>query len=290
MSIYLSKFVEGAMDLKDKIIFTKDNINFDKNEIKIIGILNLMPNKIDTENQLLKILNDTDERLFIKFIRLKTYQPKNISIEYLKENYYLFEDIKNELDGVIITGAPVEKLEFNEVEYIKELKEILDYIRYKGISSICICWAAQAALNHFYGIRKVVNSKKIFGVYKHKILNEDKILNGIKDGFKSPHSRYTSLIKEDLYKCTDIKIISTTEDSNEHIVKGSFNDYYIFGHSEYDKYTLKKEYLRDINSKLEIQIPYNYFINDDPNKDVILSWKETSIKLYKNWVKNIVNI
>ena len=252
---------------------------------KTIGVLNLMPNKIQTETQILSLLESTKEDLKIKFIRLNTYQPKNINDNYLIENYHLFNDIKEELDGIIVTGAPVEQLSFEEVKYIDELREIIDYSINNLKSSIFICWSAQAALNHVYGIRKTNTPQKIFGVYSHQILDNDDILNGLEIGFESPHSRHTTLLKEDVSRCNDIKVLCTTDCEKEHIIKGKFNDYYIFGHCEYDKESLKREYLRDVSLNRPIDIPINYFRNNDPDDEIIVKWDKASIRIYKNWIK-----
>lgn len=283
MSLYICKDIQGAKLLKQEGRCVNTNAKINKS-IKNIGILNLMPNKVETEVHILRLLEATNENLNIKFIRLRSHESKNTSYKYLKDNYYLFEEIKKDLDAIVITGAPIEKLDFNDVTYIKELREIFDYSKDNLKSSICICWAAQAGLNHLYGIRKTVLNEKIFGVYNHRILKEDDIFKDINQGFKSPHSRYTSLVKEDIKRCRDIKVLCSTDYEQDHIIKGKFNDYYIFGHCEYDKYCLKKEYLRDINLKLKIQVPKNYFENNNPNKDVIANWEDSSIRLYKNWI------
>jgi homoserine O-succinyltransferase len=283
MSLYICKDIQGAKLLKQegRRINIIEQIN---KSIKNIGILNLMPNKIETEVHILRLLEATNENLNIKFIRLRSHKSKNTSYKYLKDNYYLFEEIKKDLDAIVITGAPIEKLDFGDVTYIKELRDIFDYSKDNFKSSVYICWAAQAGLNHLYGIRKTVLHQKIFGVYNHKILKDDDIFKDINQGFKSPHSRYTSLVKEDIKRCKDIKVLCSTDYEEDHIIKGKFNDYYILGHCEYDKYCLKKEYLRDINLKLEMKVPKNYFENNNPNKDIIANWEDSSIRLYKNWI------
>lgn len=285
MTVTVLKNIEGAKILKSKgiEIFIKGK----KEESKNIGILNLMPDKIQTEVQLLKLLYNTKENINVSFIRLNSYTCKNTSTEYLNNNYELFDNIKDELDGIVITGAPVETLDFKEVKYIYELRYILDYCRENIKSSICICWAAQAALNHFYGIRKEVLDSKIFGVYSHDILNQDVIFKDISQGFKTPHSRHTRLIKEDLNKCNRVKVLCTTDSKEDHIIKGEFNDYYILGHCEYDRDCLKREYIRDISLNKPIDIPVNYFKDNNPENDIVATWEESSIKLYKNWVDSL---
>lgn len=285
--IRVSVGIENIEDLIKDFDNSLGQIKNIKSNSKNIGILNLMPNKIETQCQLLQLLNFTKENINVKFIKLKSYKPKNVDLDYLNINYEYFDDIKDNLDGIIITGAPVETLDFKEVKYINELNYILDYCKENIKSSICICWSAQAALNHYYGVRKETCDKKIFGVYNHDILDQDNILKGISQGFKTPHSRYTRLIKEDLYNCNDIKVLCITQSKEDHIIKGKFNDYYILGHCEYDKDCLRREYNRDINLNRPIDIPVNYFKNNNPEEDIVSSWEDTSIKLYKNWINNL---
>lgn len=285
MTVTVLKNIEGAKILKNKGLDIY--IVNSKEKSKNIGILNLMPDKIQTEIQLLKLLHSTKENINVSFIRLESYKCKNTSVEYLNNNYELFDNIKNKLDGIVITGAPVETLNFEEVKYMDELRYILDYCRKNIKSSICICWSAQAALNYFYGIRKEILDSKIFGVYNHDILSQDIIFKDINQGFKTPHSRYTRLSKEDLKKCDKVKVLSTTDSKEEHIIKGEFNDYYILGHCEYDRECLKREYIRDINLNKQIDIPVNYFKDNNPEDDVVATWEDSSIKLYKNWVSNL---
>ncbi len=287
MGIYLSRRINGVDILDKEFKLVSELENYKDKKIKCIGILNLMPNKIETERHFLKLLEDINIDVFVKFIRLGTYQSKSISKEYIYENYYLFDEVKYDLDGIIITGAPVEKLEFKDVKYIDELNQIVEYSNKNLKNKLYICWAAQAALNHTYKVRKVINSNKIFGIYSHKIIKEDKILEGVYEGFKSPHSRYTTLETVDIYKCDDVNILSTTYDDYEHIAKGKYNDYYIFGHCEYDKYTLKNEYLRDLKKNHKIDLPKDYFLENNPQKEIVNTWIESSIKIYKNWINCI---
>ena len=281
MTIYLSKNLNGILPLsKDFDIKVVE----DKQDIKTIGVLNLMPTKCETETQILRLLCETRKELKVEFIRLDSYKPKNIPYEYIVNNYRSFSEVKESLDLLIITGAPLEKLEFDEVDYIDELREVLDYTKLNIEKSLYICWGAQVALNHFYSIRKRLKNEKIFGLFSHEILNGDKILSGIEGGFKVPHSRHTSLVKEDLDKCNKLKQIAKTEEGEDFLLKGEFNDYYILGHIEYDKDTLKNEYLRDIEKGLKINKPRGYFINDNIDEGINFNWRENAIKFYKNLI------
>lgn len=281
MTIYLSKNLNGILPLSNDFDI---KVVEDKQNIKTVGVLNLMPTKCETETQILRLLCETRKDLKVEFIRLDSYKPKNIPYEYIVNNYRNFSEVKESLDLLIVTGAPLEKLEFNEVDYIDELREVLDYTKLNIRKSLYICWGAQVALNHFYSIRKRLNSEKIFGVFSHEILNGDKILSGIEGGFKAPHSRYTSLVKEDLDKCNKLKQIAKTEEEEDFLLKGEFNDYYILGHIEYDKDTLKNEYLRDIEKGLKINKPRGYFINDNIDEGINFNWRENAIKFYKNLI------
>lgn len=281
MTIYLSKNLNGILPLSNGFDI---KVVEDKQNIKTIGVLNLMPTKCETETQILRLLCETRKELKVEFIRLDSYKPKNIPYEYIVNNYRNFSEVKESLDLLIVTGAPLEKLEFNEVDYIDELREVLNYTKLNIKKSLYICWGAQVALNHFYSIRKRLKSEKIFGVFSHEILNGDKILGGIEGGFKAPHSRHTSLVKEDLDRCNKLKQIAKTEEGEDFLLKGEFNDYYILGHIEYDKDTLKNEYLRDIEKGLKINKPRGYFINNNIDEGVNFNWREDAIKFYKNLI------
>ncbi|MGL5576900.1 MAG: homoserine O-acetyltransferase/O-succinyltransferase family protein [Sarcina sp.] len=283
MTIYLSKNIKGLKPLSEEYeIEINDEDGYCS---KTIGILNLMPTKCETETQILRLLCETKNNIKVEFIRLDSYKPKNIPYDYLVQNYRRFDEVKNNLDILIVTGAPLEKMEFDEVDYIEELRGVLDYAKFNMRKSLFICWGAQVALNHFYGIRKVLTNEKIFGVFSHEILNGDEILDGMGSGFKAPHSRHTRLLKEDIKNCNKLKLISTTDEGEEHLLRGEFNDYYILGHIEYDKETLKNEYIRDLEKGLEINKPKGYFINDDINSEINFNWREDAIKFYENLLK-----
>lgn len=258
-----------------------------KRRIKRIGILNLMPLKGETEAHILNMLYSSGENLCVDFIKLESHESKNTSKDYLNKNYSTFNEVRDELDGVIITGAPLEKLDFNEVLYIKELNDIFDYLKENRKQALYICWGAQAALNHFYGVRKINLDNKVFGVFSHEILKEGDILVGVESGFKAPHSRHSTLNKEDILKNRSLDVLAENEIGEISFLKGRFNDYYILGHLEYGKDVLKKEYLRDKAKGEYIELPINYFQGNDENKDIIFSWKKAAEKVYSNWIEDI---
>lgn len=285
MAIYTSNCLNGIDILKNEGMLI-DTSKY-KKLAKTIGIINLMPNKSETEAQILRLLGNCNEDLNIEFIRLESYKNTTSNYEYMLENYVTFDEIKDNLHGVIITGAPLEKLDFDEVFYIDELRDILDYVKENIKASLYICWGAQVALNYFYNVRKELKEDKIFGVFSHEVLKSDDILKGIENGFKAPHSRHTCLNREDIKSCKELNLICVTDENEEHIIKGSFNDYYILGHCEYDENTLKGEYLRDLDRGLKISVPKHYFKDNDVSSSIKFNWRDDGIKIYKNWIRSI---
>ncbi|MCX7950464.1 MAG: homoserine O-succinyltransferase [Clostridiales bacterium] len=267
------------------------NIENSNENIYKIGILNLMPTKIETEYQLLRILGKSEFLLDIKFLYTKSYESKNVSIEYLRKNYMTIDDLGNEkFDGFIITGAPVETLDFEEVAYWNELVKIMDYVDKNSKTIVYICWGAQAGLYYHYGVPKYPLNKKMFGVFSHKVLNDEFLLfDGIKELFFVPHSRHTEIKKEDIENVEELVMLAISEEAGVHVVADKSKKHiFIIGHGEYDKYTLKNEYERDINNGVDIDLPKNYFINDNPTNEPIVSWRDSGEKLYLNWVKYFV--
>lgn len=285
MSLFFKSLeLEGIKILGLNEVFSQNEC---KKKRKRIGVLNLMPLKGETEAHILNMLYKCGEDLDIDFIRLESHKSKHTSEEYLEKNYRTFNEVKKELDGIIITGAPLEKLDFSEVSYIKELTDIFDYLRKYEKRSLYICWGAQVALNHFYGVRKVVLDKKVFGVFSHEILKKGDILIGIENGFKAPHSRHSTLNKEDVLDNKNLEVLAENEIGEFSFLKGKTNDYYILGHLEYGKDVLKKEYLRDKAKGEFIEIPTNYFQGNNESKDIIFSWEKTAERIYKNWIQGI---
>ncbi len=256
-----------------------------------ILILNLMPTKIVTETQLLRCLANTPLQLEVEFLKISTHESKNTSREHLDSFYHTFEEIKNnKYDGLIITGAPVEALEFSQVNYIKELNEIFEWSNHNVFSSLFICWGAQAGLNYFYDIPKYNLDKKISGIYPHKIIKErQNIFRGFDDVFNIPHSRNSEIRLEDIKKSPNLEVLATSSKAGVSIVASNDNrKFFITGHLEYDRDTLNKEYLRDIEAGLNPSIPENYFENDDPSSTPCMTWKSHAHLFFSNWLNYYV--
>lgn len=260
-----------------------------KDEIKVpnIGILNLMPNKIETERQFFTIFSEILMEVNLHFFRLETYIPKNCDIEYLKENYITFNDIdENFLDGLIITGAPLELKEFHQVKYWEELKSIMEFSKNNIKSTIYICWGALAGLYHHYNIPKNNVDNKIFGIFPHYIVRKDhKLLKGFDDEFLVPHSRYFSIHEKHIKGYEDkLDILATNDEIGAFLIASKdLREIYLTGHFEYDRDTLKKEYKRDIILGKSINIPKNYF-DDEVDEVPKMKWKAHRILFFTNWV------
>jgi len=258
-----------------------------------ILILNLMPTKIVTETQLLRVLGNTPLQINVQFMHTKTHISKNTSKSHIETFYTSFDEIKDKkFDGLIITGAPVETMEFEEVDYWEELCEIMEWSKKNVTSTFHICWGAQAGLYYHYGIKKYPNDKKISGVFKHKV-NPDKkhkmLVRGFDDTFYAPHSRNTKILKEDVEKVENLEILAESDDAGIYIVcaKGE-RQFFVTGHSEYDFDTLKNEYIRDINAGIDIEMPVNYFPDDNPENEPENIWKAHANLLYSNWLNYYV--
>lgn len=258
--------------------------------LKIV-ILNLMPTKIETETQLSRLLGNTPLQIEMDLLHTSTYQSKNISEEHLLAFYKTFDDIKeNTYDGMIITGAPVEKMPFEQVEYWDELCQIMEWSKTNVHSTFHICWGAQAGLYYHYGIQKVPLDKKLFGVFEHTVEHKKTMLfRGFDDVFMAPHSRHTTVLREDIEKVPELKILASSDKAGVYAIKNkSGSQVFVFGHSEYDAGTLNKEYLRDKNAGLEIEVPVNYFPGDDDTKAPLVTWRSHANLLYSNWMNYFV--
>ena len=256
-----------------------------------IIILNLMPLKITTETDLVRLLSNTPLQIEIDFLQIKGHTPKNTPVEHMRSFYRNFDELKKKkYDGMIVTGAPVEHLPFEEVSYWDELKEIFDWTVNNVTSTLFICWGAQAGLFHFYGIPKFPLSKKLFGVYSHDILDSQvPIFRGFDDVFNVPHSRYTEVREEDILKVPELQIIAKSAEAGVHLVVGN-NGRQIFasGHAEYSPMTLHHEYKRDLLKGLDIDVPVNYYKNDNPDNPPLVSWKSHANLLFSNWLNYYV--
>ena len=256
-----------------------------------IGIVNLMPTKIITETQLLRLLSNFPIQVEVDFIGMESHESKNTAPEHLKSFYKNFSDIKDKkYDGMIITGAPVETLKFKEIDYWDELKTIMDFTKTNVFSTLHLCWGAQAALYHHYGVPKYTIEEKVFGVFEHHVTNRNcKLVQGFDDVFYTPHSRHTEIRREDIEKVPELKILCESEEAGLYLV-ASKDGRRIFslGHSEYDPITLKLEYDRDIKRGIKINVPLNYFKDDDPSKEPIVRWRGHAHLLFSNWLNYYV--
>jgi len=256
-----------------------------------IAILNLMPTKIATETQFVRLLGNSPLQVELELLHTKTHQSKNTSREHLLTFYKTFDEVKDQkFDGLIITGAPVEHMEFEEVEYWEELCEIMEWSKTNVTSTLHICWGAQAGLYYHYGIKKYQLDKKLFGVFKHTLDRKTAILfRGFDDEFYVPHSRHTEVRREDVECVPELKILSSSEKAGLYVCATDLGrQIFVTGHSEYDADTLQKEYLRDKNAGKEIDIPYNYFENDDPSKPPKVTWRSCANLFYSNWLNYFV--
>jgi len=256
-----------------------------------VAILNLMPTKITTETQLLRLLSNSALQVEVTLLHTATHESKNTDAEHLLNHYLTFSDIRHEkFDGLIITGAPVEQMPFEEVEYWDELTRILDWAESNVESTFHICWGAQAALYHRYGIPKYDLPHKMFGVYEHRILSRtESLLRGFDDIFLAPHSRHTEIRRADVEKVDDLQILAESDEAGIYIVgTKDGRQLFITGHSEYDPFTLKAEYVREVNKGLPIHIPRNYYPKDDPTQTPNVRWRGHANLLYSNWLNYYV--
>lgn len=256
-----------------------------------IALLNLMPTKIATEIQILRLLGNSPLQVEMVFLHPESYTSKNTPQEYLIRFYNTFREVKEEkFDGLIITGAPVEQMEFKEVAYWEELKEIMDWSVHNVFSTLHICWGAQAGLYHHYGIPKYPLDKKMFGVFPHTVTKKNvKLLRGFDDEFYVPVSRHTEVRREDIEKVSELEILSESKESGVYLVTAkNGRQIFVTGHAEYDPLTLKWEYERDLEKGLDIDIPKNYFPGDDPTQPPKVNWRSHANLLFSNWLNYYV--
>ena len=293
MPIRIPNDLPAVKTLNDENIFVmteKRAITQDIRPLKIL-LLNLMPKKIETETQLSRLLGNTPLQVELTLIHTKSHQSKNTSAEHLLAFYKTFDDVKGEnFDGMIITGAPVEHMPFEEVEYWQELCEIMEWTKTHVHSTFHICWGAQAGLYYHFGVPKYPLDKKLFGVFEHHAdYKRSMLLRGFDDTFMVPHSRHTTVLAEDIKAHKELKILSSSKEAGVYAVSTkNGKQIFITGHSEYDQNTLKNEYLRDLNEGKPIEIPKNYFPNDNPNKAPNVSWRGHSNLIYSNWLNYFV--
>lgn len=279
--------------LRKENIFIMDESRASHQDIRPLKIiiLNLMPIKITTETDLIRLLSNSPLQVEVEFLRMKGHESKNTPEEHMKAFYKTFDEVKlKNYDGMIITGAPVEMLPFQEVTYWRELIGIFDWSKVHVTSTLFICWAAQAGLHHFYGIPKYLLDKKMFGVFKHRNLdNTLPIFRGFDDEYFVPHSRHTEVREEDILKVGELKIISKSDDSGVNIVMTqNGRQFFITGHSEYSRNTLDTEYKRDLKKKLPIEMPQNYYPGNDSEKQPMMLWHGHANLLISNWLNYYV--
>ncbi len=279
--------------LKEENIFVMDKSRANQQDIRPLRlvILNLMPLKITTETDLIRLLSNTPLQVEIEFLKIKTHTSRNTPVEHMQTFYQNFDAIKHQkFDGMIVTGAPVELLDFTEVTYWEEMKEIFDWSKRNVTSSMFICWAAQGALNHFYGVPKYPLSNKMFGIFEHEITDPHlPIFRGFDDTYFAPHSRHTEIREEDVSKVPQLEVLSRSDVAGINmLMAGSGRQFFITGHSEYSSMTLDQEYRRDLKKGHDIQIPANYYKNDDPSQKPFVRWRGSANLLFSNWLNYYV--
>ena len=293
MPIRIQSDLPAREQLENENIFVMDEtraIHQDIRPLKVC-ILNLMPLKEDTELQLLRSFSNTPLQIDLTFLMVKSHIPQNTSANHLNRFYTSFDEIKGQkFDGMIITGAPVEQMPFEEVDYWEEVCRIMDWTDTNVTSTMYLCWGAQAGLYHYYGIDKLALPEKLFGIYRHKLLHRrTPLVRGFDDEFFAPHSRHTTNRTEDIEKCSELTVLAKSEEAGVLLVKSNDDKrIFVMGHPEYDRYTLDKEYKRDLGKGLDIHIPVNYYPDNDPEKKPLLLWRAHANALYSNWLNYYV--
>lgn len=291
--------IKTQSDLPAKEILENENIfvmdenramHQDIRPLKVL-ILNNMPIKQDTELQLLRALSNTPLQVDVTFMNVKSHVSVNTSASHLNKFYCSLDDIRDQkFDGMIVTGAPVEDISFEEVDYWEETCEIFDWAETHVTSTLHICWAAQAGFYHYYGINKKLLPQKLFGIYEHKVSNRKiPLVRGFDDVFLAPHSRHTETPADQIHDCKELTILAESPVAGVFLaIAEGGKKIFVTGHPEYDRYTLNNEYIRDKNKGLPIQVPYNYFPDDDPEQKPLLQWRSHSNNLYSNWLNYYV--
>ena len=292
MPICIPNDLPARKTLNDENIFVMDQDRATSQDIRPLQILllNLMPTKIATETQFARLLGNTPLQIELELMTVSR-KSTHVSEEHMINFYKTFDQIKdNYYDGFVITGAPVEQMEFEEVDYWDELCEIMDWSCHHVYSTLHICWGAQAGLYHHYGVKKVAFDKKLFGVFKHKVVHKGSILfRGFDDIFNVPHSRHTGIDEEALKNVKELKILAASDLAGSYAIStDGGRQIFITGHSEYDPDTLKNEYFRDKNANLPIEIPINYFPDDDDTQEPVVSWRSSANLMFSNWLNYFV--
>lgn len=293
MPITIPKNLPACELLKEEKIFVMDEKRASMQDIRPLNIviLNLMPEKERTELQLLRLLGNTPLQVNVSFLHMATHESKNVSKSHLNQFYETFADIKHrKFDGLIITGAPIEHLPFEEVNYWEELTEIMDWSKENVTSTLHICWGAQAVLYHHYGIDKFPLEKKCSGVFSHSLTDPTiKLVRGFNDQFDVPHSRYTDVSKEEIEAHPDLELLACSDDAGVFMVMSKDEKQVMLtGHLEYDANTLAEEYARDTAKGIDIDVPKNYFPEDNPEKEPLNTWRSHTHLLFSNWLNYYV--
>ena len=293
MPIKVSADLPAKKILEEENIFVMDEHRAMTQDIRPleIVIMNIMPLKEDTELQLLRSLSNTPLQVNVTFLTTSSYQGTHTKSSHLEQFYLTFDEIKDRnFDGMIITGAPVEQMEFEEVDYWPELCEIMDWSLTHVTSTFHLCWAAQAAFHHHYGLKKYLLPEKRFGIYPHRVKNRRvPLVRGFDDVFYAPHSRHTEIRKEDIEKIPDMVILAESEEAGVFLcMLRDGSQIFVLGHPEYDRMSLNNEYYRDLNKGLPIEVPLNYYPDDDPAQKPLLMWRAHANTLYSNWLNYYV--
>ncbi|MBR2674487.1 MAG: homoserine O-succinyltransferase [Mogibacterium sp.] len=289
MPLIIPDMLPASEALKNENIFVMNRAraqNQDIRPLKIV-ILNLMPTKIATETQLARVLANSPLQVEMNLLTMDSHETTHTSHEHMKSFYSTLEQVKREyFDGMIITGSPVEHMEFEDVDYWDELCEIFEFAKTHVYSSMFICWGAQAALHHYYGIDKYPLDKKLFGVFEHRVERQkNPLMRGFDEIFYAPHSRHTETRREDIEKVSELRILAASEKAGPHIISTeNGRQIFVLGHQEYDRDTLAAEYFRDLGRGLDIQIPCNYFRNDNPEGEIMFRWRSHANLLFSNWL------
>ncbi len=293
MPIRISNELPAKSFLEQENVFVMSEDRADSQDIRPLKILilNLMPTKIATETQILRLLSNTPLQVDVELMQTVTHVSKNTSQEHLTKFYKTFDEVKNQkFDGMIVTGAPVEQMEFEEVDYWDELCKIFEWAKTNVYSTFYICWGAQAGLYYHYGLKKYPLDKKMFGIFEHQPLDLfHPLMRGLDEKYYVPHSRHTEIRMDDIAKIKDLQVLSYSNESGVHLLSDmDCRNFYSTGHSEYDADTLATEYFRDKNKGLEIDIPVNYFPANDPTKKPPVTWRSTGVLLFTNWLNYFV--
>ena len=293
MPIRISNELPAKSFLEQENVFVMSEDRADSQDIRPLKILilNLMPTKIATETQILRLLSNTPLQVDVELMQTVTHVSKNTSQEHLTKFYKSFDEVKDQkFDGMIVTGAPVEHMEFEDVDYWDELCTIFEWAKTNVYSTFYICWGAQAGLYYHYGLKKYPLDKKMFGIFEHQPLDLfHPLMRGLDEKYYVPHSRHTEIRMEDIAKIKDLQVLSYSNESGVHLLSDmNCRNFFSTGHSEYDADTLATEYFRDKNKGLDIDIPVNYFPDDDTTKKPPVTWRSTGVLLFTNWLNYFV--